>query len=55
MRKIPSLFKRDYEGTHKVYDEVVEGSEWVLAGEGVPTRKWNGTACMIEGGKLYKR
>ena len=55
MRKIPSLFKRDYEGTRLVYDEPVEGSEWVLAGEGVATRKWDGTACMVRGGVLYKR
>ena len=34
MKKTPSLFKRDYEGTRLVHDEVVEGSEWVLAGEG---------------------
>ena len=55
MRKIPSLFKRDYEGTRLVYDEVVPGSEWVLAGEGVATRKWDGTACMVRDGRLYKR
>ena len=55
MQKVPSLFKRDYEGTKKVYDEVVEGSEWVLAGEGTATRKWDGTSCRIRGGFLYRR
>lgn len=55
MKKIQSLFKRDYEGTRQVYDEVVEGSEWVLNGEGVATVKWDGTACMIEDNVLYKR
>lgn len=55
MKKIPSLFKRDYEGTRLVYDEVVEGSEWVVDGEGIPTVKWDGTACMVQGGRLYKR
>lgn len=55
MKKIPSLFKRDYEGTHLVYDEVVEGCEWVLNGEGVATQKYDGTACMIKGGVLFKR
>lgn len=55
MQKIQSLFKRYYDGNRLVYDEVVEGSEWVLAGEGVATRKWDGTCCKIEGGKLYKR
>ena len=55
MQKIGSLFKRDYEGTRLVYDEVVPGSEWVLAGEGVATRKFDGTCCMVQDGKLYKR
>lgn len=55
MKKIISLFKRDYEGTHLVYDEVVEGAEWVIAGEGMATRKWDGTCCKIENRKLYKR
>lgn len=55
MKKMPSLFKRDYEKTRKVYSEVVPGSEWVLDGEGVPTIKYDGTSCMVRGGKLYKR
>ena len=55
MKKIPSVFKRDYEGTRQVYDEVVPGSEWVLSGEGTPTEKIDGTACMVRDGKLYKR
>lgn len=54
MKKVPSLFKRDYEGTRLVYDEVVPGTEWVLAGEGMATRKRDGTSCMIRDGKLYK-
>jgi hypothetical protein len=55
MKKIISLFKRDYEGTRLVYDEVVGGAEWVIAGEGVATEKVDGTACMVRDGKLYKR
>lgn len=55
MKKIPSLFKRDYEGSRQVYDEVVEGSEWVLCGEGRATIKWDGTSCMIKDGVLWKR
>lgn len=55
MKKIPSLFKRDYENGRLVIDEVVEGSEWVLRGEGFATRKWDGTCCMIKDGILYKR
>lgn len=55
MKKIPSLFKRDYDGDRKVFDEVVEGCEWVLNGEGIATVKWDGTACMVRDGQLFKR
>lgn len=55
MQKIPTLFKRDYEGNRHVYNEVVEGCEWVINGEGVATRKWDGTCCLVRDGNLYKR
>lgn len=55
MQKIISLFQRNYDGDRLVRDEVVPGAEWVLAGEGVATRKFDGTCCMIRSGKLYKR
>lgn len=55
MRKIPSLFQRNYDGDHLVRDEVVPGAEWALAGYAVPTRKFDGTCCLIRDGKLYKR
>jgi len=55
MKKIPSLFKRNYDGDRFVRDEVVEGSGWVFDGEGVATEKIDGTCCMVKDGKLYKR
>lgn len=55
MQKIISLFQRNYDGDRLVRDEVVPGAEWVLSGEGVATRKWDGTCCMVRGGQLYKR
>jgi hypothetical protein len=55
VEKILTLFKRDYEGKRLVYDEVVPGAEWVAAGEGVATVKWDGTCCRIHDGRLYKR
>lgn len=56
MKKIISLFKRNMgEGEHHVYDEVTPGAEWVIAGEGRATRKWDGTGCLVRDGKLYKR
>lgn len=55
MEKISSLFKRDYQGSRQAYDEVVPGCEWVIDGDGIPTIKWDGTACMARKGTLYKR
>jgi hypothetical protein len=55
MKKTISLFQRNYEGDRLVRNEVVPGAEWVLDGEGVATRKWDGTSCLLRGGKLYKR
>jgi hypothetical protein len=37
MKKIISLFARNYETDHLVRDEIVAGAEWVVAGEGFAT------------------
>jgi hypothetical protein len=55
MEKIISLFQRNYETDHLVRDEVVPGAEWVPAGEGVATYKWDGTSCLVRGGAIFKR
>lgn len=55
MQKIISLFQRNYDGDRLVRDEVTPGAEWVMNGEGIATRKWDGTCCMIKDGVLYKR
>ncbi len=58
MKKIPSLFMRNYKangGDGFVRDEIVPGSEWVINGEGKPTRKFDGTSCFVENVKLFKR
>lgn len=55
MKKIISLFARNYDGDGLVRDEIVPGAEWVVAGEGTATRKWDGTCCLIRDGKIYKR
>lgn len=47
MRKIPTVFVRD-RATGYVTGDVTPGCEWVLAGEGVPTRKWDGTCVMLD-------
>jgi len=55
MRKTPTIFMRNMESDHRVRDEVTPGCEWVLAGEGRPTRKWDGTAVLVRDGKVLKR
>jgi len=55
MKKIVSLYQRNYDGDRLVRDEVVPGAEWVLAGEGVATQKIDGTSVMVRDGKLFKR
>lgn len=36
-------------------NEVTPGCEWVISGEGVATRKLDGTCTMIKDGELWKR
>lgn len=55
MKKIISLFQRNYDGDHLVRDEIVPGAEWVVDGQGSATRKIDGTSCLIRDGRLYKR
>jgi len=55
MKKIMSLYQRNYDGDRLVRDEVVPGAEWVLTGAGISTRKRDGTACMVRDGVLYRR
>lgn len=56
MRKIPSLFIRDFGNNPSlVLDIVTPGCEWVVAGDGQATEKFDGTACAVIDGKLYAR
>ncbi len=48
MKKIPTLFVRNPDDRRFVLPEVTPGCEWVLAGEGTPTRKWDGTCVMLD-------
>lgn len=48
MKKIPTLYVRDPEDRRYVTDEVTRGCEWVLVGEGVPTRKCDGTCIRVQ-------
>lgn len=57
MKKIPTLFKREFENHRvvKVLPEVTPGFEWVLRGEGVATVKYDGSCAMIWDYKDVKR
>ena len=55
MKKTVSLFARNHDGDRRVRDELSPGAEWVVAGEGVATRKFDGSCCWVRNGKLFKR
>ena len=55
MKKIPTLFKRDPDDMKRLLREVNPECQWVLNGEGVATRKLDGTSCMFDGDKWWKR
>lgn len=49
MRKIPTLFRRDPGDMKRVLPEVRPDCQWVLDGEGIATRKYDGTCVMLDG------
>lgn len=57
MKKMPCLFVRNFGPKHTftITEAVTPGCEWVLAGEGTASRKWDGSACLVQGGKLFAR
>lgn len=56
MRKIPSVFVRDFEGNRSLVTRQINSEcQWVLDGEGQPTEKSDGTACMVRDGQLFAR
>lgn len=48
MQKIPTLFRRDPDDMKRVLREVNPECQWVLDGEGEPTRKYDGTCVMLD-------
>lgn len=57
MKKIPSLFQRNYDTDRLCRPEIVPGCEWVIEepDQVTPSRKWDGTSCMVRAGQLFKR
>jgi hypothetical protein len=48
VQKIPTLFLRDEQDRRYVTREPHPDAQWVLDGEGVPTRKYDGTCVMLD-------
>lgn len=55
MKKICSLFARDPSNPRILTDAFHPDATWVVSGEGVATRKWDGTAVLVRDGKLFAR
>lgn len=56
MKKIPTLFERDWEGDKsRVVPTVNPLCQWVIDGEGTATRKIDGMCTAVIGGKFFKR
>ena len=55
MKKIPTIFIRNPDNLSEVLNERNPVCEWVFNGEGVPTRKFDGTAMKFERGQWFKR
>lgn len=55
MKKIPTLFRRDPDDMKRVLPTVSPGCEWVLAGEGRATRKFDGMCVLVRDGSMYAR
>lgn len=57
MKKMKTLFIRNYIAPHEFYitPAIEKGCEWVINGEGIATRKIDGTACMVKNGNLFMR
>lgn len=50
-----TFFKKDPKDLSRVINEIDSDCLWVLDNSTIATRKFDGTACAIINGKLYKR
>lgn len=53
MEKIPTLFQRDPQDRKRVLPEANPACQWVLDGEGVATRKYDGTCVLLDDGGVW--
>lgn len=55
MKKIPTVFERDEQDRRYVTNRPNPACDWVFAGEGVPTLKYDGTCMMFDGSRWWAR
>jgi hypothetical protein len=55
MKKISILFKKDIHNLGRVINEINPENNWVFEGKAIATQKFDGSACAVINGKLYKR
>lgn len=55
MKKIPTIFVRNQQKRSEVLPQVNMECLWVFEGQGVATRKYDGTCVKIEDGAYFKR
>jgi hypothetical protein len=57
MKKIPTLFKREFVNNQKVniFPEITEGIDSEILKYGIPTVKWDGACCAVIDGVFYRR
>jgi len=55
MKKINTLYKKDPQNLGSIINELHPKNKWVLDGEAIATRKFDGTAVAIIKGEVYKR
>ncbi|WP_412737894.1 hypothetical protein [Krasilnikovia sp. MM14-A1259] len=55
MQKIPTIFVRDDNERRFVSTDPHPACEWVFRGEGIPTRKYDGTCVMYDGTAWWAR
>jgi hypothetical protein len=55
MKKISTLFAKDPNNLARVINKINAENAWVINGEAIATRKFDGTAVAIIDGELFKR
>ncbi len=55
MKKISTLFAKDPKNLARVINKINAENAWVINGDAIATRKFDGTSVAIIGGELFKR